>query len=174
MHKAVSLVAVELEVRYRTTQEICATLGPVVIRICDRAPTEVADIDRVEQLFDELLETHKNIALLLVLTHGTALPDSVGQRRAKESMHRYADRLVGVVALLGLGFWASAVRTTLSAIIRMVRQESFALEGSVEEAIERLTMELVGLDGEALLRAYELLWAELTQLQASSSADAEP
>jgi hypothetical protein len=152
---------VELRLRYRSEQEICATWGPVVIRICDGAPTHVEDLHRVTKVFDELLETHPNIAMLLVTTHGTALPDGETQRYAKHSLLRYEERLIIVAALLGLGFWASALRAAIAGVMRVLRHENLWMENSVETAISRVTMELIGLDGEALLAAYEQLWAEL-------------
>ena len=74
------------------------SLGPVVIRVCDGARTEVEDLERVLPLFDELLETPADIAMISVFTHGTPMPDALTQRHAKESMHRYDEHLVLVVA----------------------------------------------------------------------------
>ncbi|WP_106091718.1 hypothetical protein [Enhygromyxa salina] len=153
----------KLEVRYQTAYEICASVGPIVIRICDGVRTEVADLVRQELLFDKLLVTHANIAMLVVFTHGTPPPDGAAQRHAKQFMRRYRDRVVVSVALLGLGFWASAVRTALSAIVRVVGHGSISIEGTVEHAISRVTMELVGIDASEVLRDYELLWAKLKE-----------
>lgn len=150
-----------MQVRYQTDREICATRGPVVIRICDGFRSELDDLRRVEQLFDELLETHAHIAILLVLTHGTPLPDAAAHRYSMESAQRYGDRLVLCVALLGLGFWASTVRATMGAFTRVLRRGNIWLEGSVERAIERLTTELVGIDADALMTTYKELWDEL-------------
>jgi hypothetical protein len=154
---------VELEVRYQTAREICASLGPIVIRICDGCRTELEDLVRVDQLFDELLEVHANIGMLLVFTHGTPTPDASVQAHARESMRKREDRLVIAVALLGLGFWASAVRAALSTLARVVSHGGISTEGTVEHAVARLTTELVGVDGDQLVRAYTLLWAQLTE-----------
>jgi hypothetical protein len=152
---------VQMQVRYQTDREICATRGPVVIRICDGIQTELDDLLRVEKLFDELLETHADIAILLVLTHGTPLPDAAVHRYAMESAQGFGDRVVLCVALLGLGFWASTVRATMGAFTRVLRRGNVWLEGSVERAIERLTTELVGIDPDALMTAYRELWDQL-------------
>jgi hypothetical protein len=154
---------VELRLRYQSDREICATWGAVVIRICDGAQTEIEDLRRVQQLFDELLETRTTIAMLLVFTHGTALPDQATQRFAKESMGAYEERLVISVAVLGLGFWASTMRSALGTIIRVVRRGDVWLEGSVERAITRLTTDLVGIDADALMAVYQELWNELAR-----------
>jgi hypothetical protein len=154
---------VQTQLRYQTDREICATWGPIVIRICDRAPTEIHDLLRVQKLFDELLETHAHIAILLVVTHGTPLPDGATHRYSMESAQAYGDRLVLSVAVLGLGFWASTVRATMGTFTRVLRRGNIWLEGSVERAIERLTGELVGIDADALMAAYKQLWDELTR-----------
>jgi hypothetical protein len=154
---------VEFEVRYQTAQEICASVGPIVIRICDGSDTEFEDLIRVDQLFRELLEVHANIGMLLVFTHGTPMPNANAQAHAREVMRELGDRLVIAIALLGLGFWSSAVRTTLSTLVRAVGHGGISIEGSVELAVARLTTELIGIDGDELLRAYGLLWAQLTE-----------
>ncbi|KIG12006.1 hypothetical protein DB30_02124 [Enhygromyxa salina] len=164
----------ELELRHRTAHETCASLGPVVIRICDGVRTEVADLVRQEQLFDELLETHANIAMLVVFTHDTPPPDGAAQRHAKQFMRRYRENVVVAVALLGLGFWASAVRVALSTIVRVVGHGSISIEGTVEQAITRVTMELVGIDAGEIQRAYELLWAELSVPSARARTGTDP
>jgi hypothetical protein len=138
-------------------------VGPVVIRICDGARTEIEDLRRVQGLFDELLERHAHIAMLLVFTHGTPLPDAATQRHARDSMKLYDHKLVLAVAVLGLGFWASAVRAGLATIARVVRRGDLWIEGSVEQAVTRMTMDLVGLDEVTITRCYEQLWAELQQ-----------
>lgn len=151
----------QTQLRYQTDREICATWGPVVIRICDGVRTEVDDLRRVERLFDELLATHANIAMLLVFTHGTPLPDAAAQRHAKSAMQAYEGRLVLSVALLGLGFWASAMRGSIGTLVRVVSRGDVWLEGSVERAVARLTTDLVGLDPDALASVYQELWDEL-------------
>lgn len=155
----------DLELRHQTAHEICASLGPVVIRISDGVRTEVEDLYRDQRLFDELLETHPNIVMLVVMTHGTPSPDGRVQRHAKEFLRRYEDRVLFVAVPLGLGFWASTLRAALSLTVRFVGRGSVWIEGSVEAAIARVTMELVGIDGDELLRAYEQLWAELEHAQ---------
>jgi hypothetical protein len=153
---------VQLQVRFHSDREICATWGPVVIRICDGVRTETDDLRRVSALFDELLENHAYISMLLVFTHGTPMPDGAAQRYASESMRAYDDRLTLAVAMLGLGFWASAVRSTLATLAHMVRRNIW-IEGSVEQAIARLTSDLVGIDPDALMVEYQKLWDELVR-----------
>jgi hypothetical protein len=151
---------VHTQLRYQTDREICATWGPIVIRICDGVRTELDDLRRLDLLFDELLETHGDVVLLLVYTHGTPMPDAVTQRYAVDSMRTYGDRLGLSVAALGMGFWAMTVRSTLETLARAVGRGVW-LEGSVEQAITRLSQNLVGIDSDALMVVYRELWDEL-------------
>ncbi len=162
------LAPVEPVIRFRSAQEICATWGAVVIRICDGGRTELDDLARVELLFDELLETRTAIGMLLVFTHETPLPTTATQRYAINSMSRYGDKLVVAVATLGLGFWASAFRTSLDAVLRLLRGGNMSMEGNVEAASRRLATELIGIDPDALLSAYRGLWAELERQRLAS------
>lgn len=162
------LSPVEPEVRLHSSQEICATWGPIVIRICDGARTEIEDLDRVEALFDELLESRSAVGMLLVITHETPLPTTATQRYALNAMSRYGDKLVVAVATLGLGFWASTFRTTLDTILRMLRGANMTIEGNPEAAVARLSGELIGIDPEALLSAYRGLWSALERSRMAS------
>jgi hypothetical protein len=152
---------VDLRLHYQTDREICATWGPVVIRICDGVRTEMEDLLRVQKLFEELFTAHKTVAMLLVFMHETPLPDAQTQRYAMESMLVYKDRVILSVAALGLGFWASAMNSALSMIVRVAGPGNMFLETSVERAAERLALELVGLDAEALVAVYQQLWDQL-------------
>lgn len=153
--------SVELRLRHQSDREVCASWGPVVIRICDGARTEMEDLLRVQQVFDELLETHETVAILLVFMHGTPPPDAQAQRYVRESVARYRDRLILSAALLGLGFWASTARATLGLVARVVGPGNMWLENSVDRAIDRLAFELVGLDANALLTVYQQLTDQL-------------
>lgn len=148
-------------VRHQTAQEVCATWGAIVIRICDGVRTDVEDLQRVESLWQELLDSHHTIGMLLVFTHDTPLPTAATQRYAKQVLPRYDDALVLSAAILGLGFWASAFRAGLDALMRIARGGTVAIEGSVEAAAERLTRELVGIDPAALLEVVRELLAKL-------------
>jgi hypothetical protein len=132
-----------------------------VIRICDRGGTEIADLQRVQEVFDELLGIHRNIGMLLVLTHETPLPGVHLQRYAKDTMLGYSDRVVVSIAVLGLGFWASAMRSALGLFRRIGSRSNMWLESSVEQAIARLTHDLIGIDADALTAVYQQLWEEL-------------
>jgi hypothetical protein len=150
----------QTQLRYQTEREICATWGPVVIRICDGVRTEIDDLRRLDSLFDELLVTRADIAMLLVYTHGTPMPDAVTQQHAANSMRIHGDRLGLFVAALGMGFWAMTVRTTMGAFARAIGR-SVWLEDTVEQASTRLCTNLIGIDADALVVAYRELWNEL-------------
>lgn len=150
----------QTQLRYQTDREICATWGPVVLRICDGVRTELEDLRRLDLLFDELLATRADIAMLLVYTHGTPMPDAATQLHAVDSMRSYGDRLGLSVAALGMGFWAMTVRKTLETFARAAGHGVW-LEGNVEQAIARLSANLIGIDADALMAAYQELWNEL-------------
>lgn len=154
-------------IRFCSSQEICATWGAIVIRICDGCRTEEEDLIRVDALFNELLEERAAIGMLLVYTHGTPLPSTTAQRYVMRSMSRYGDKLAISVAALGLGFWASTLRTSINALVRVIRG-NVAMEGTVETAATRLSMELIGIDPDALLNAYQGLWSELERTRLAS------
>jgi hypothetical protein len=154
--------AVQTQLRHHTDREICATWGPVVIRICDGVRTEIDDLRRLDQLFGELLEKHPDIAMLQVYTHGTPMPDGVTQQYAADSMRTHGDRLGLFVAALGMGFWAMSVRSTIETLARAVGR-SVWLKGDVEQAITRLSTNLIGIDADALVAVYAELWNELAR-----------
>lgn len=147
----------QTQLRYQTDREICATWGPVVIRICDGVRTEIDDLRRLDLVFDELLEIRPDIAMLLVYTHGTPMPDAVTQQYVASSMRTHGDRLGLFVAALGMGFWAMTVRTTMETLARAVGRRVW-LEGNVEQASTRLSTNLIGIDADALVAVYRELW----------------
>lgn len=153
----------ESVIHFRSGQEICASWGPVVIRICDGVRTEIDDLDRVQGLFEQLLAARPLVGMLLVFTHGTPLPIPTTQRHAANRMRELDGKLVMSVAMLGLGFWATAMRATFDLLIRTVSRGTIAIEGTIETAAMRLSSELIGVDPEALLEVHHRLWSELEQ-----------
>ena len=147
-------------IRHRSDREICATWGAVVVRICDGNRTEIADLERVDVLFDELLAKHESIGMLLVFTHDTPLPTLPTQRYAARSLERLRGRVLLAIATVGLGFWASTFTSAVDAILRAV-DGKIAIETTAEKAVERLAGELIGIDPVELLRVYRELSAEL-------------
>ena len=158
----------EPEVRHLTADEVCATWGPLVVRICDGRRTELEDLQRVEAIFDELLTRHRHVGILLVFHHGTPMPAGPTQRYAMDSTRRFGERLVMSAALLGLGFWADATRATLSTLLRLVGA-TLSIESSVEQAVARLTLDFVGIDPDALMTVYRDLWQQLQTEQANQA-----
>jgi hypothetical protein len=151
-----------VQIRYRSEREICATWGAVVIRICDGSRTEIADLERVEALFDELLAHKPAVGMLLVFTHDTPLPSLATQRHAADGLRRLRGRLVLATATVGLGFWATTFRAGLDALFGALGG-GVVVEGRVEAAAERLAGELIGIDPAGLVAVYGQLWAELTK-----------
>lgn len=142
----------QLDVVYRTEQEIYAIWGPVVIRTIDGATTEPADIDRLHGLLAGVLIAWPTAGMLLITHHGSPQPSFATMRYSKNVMGDIEDRVVIAIAVLGLGFWAETGRATTAWLMRLVRS-TVALEGSVEAAVRQLAMELVGIDGDGLLAA---------------------
>jgi hypothetical protein len=69
-------------------------------------------------------------------------------------MGNLEDRLVVGVTLLGLGFWAEAGRASVDFLSRIaMRKSTFALGDSVEAVVDRMALELVGLEREPLCLA---------------------
>jgi hypothetical protein len=143
-----------LDVRLRDATEICAIWGPVVIRLLDGAATEPRDIDRVRALLDEATQHWPSIGMLTIAHHGTPVPSVSTVRYSKQLMGNLEDRLVVGVALLGLGFWAEAGRASVDFLSRIsMRRSTFMLGDSVEAVVERMALELVGLEREPLCAA---------------------
>ena len=132
-----------------------------MIRVCDGGRTEIADLERVEALFDELLASKPVIGMLLVFTHDTPLPSPATQRHAAAGLLRLRGRVMVATATVGLGFWATSFRAGLDAVFRALGG-GVVVETRVEAAAERLAGELIGIDAEGLVAVYERLWAELT------------
>jgi len=143
----------ELDIKHRTPQDIYAVCGPVLIRIADGAPTELADIDRIHQCFTEMLAHRPNVGMLLLAHHGNPTPSMATIRYAVQQMGHLQERIVVAVALLGLGFWADTARAVTAGLMRLLRGGAVILASSPEAAVEGMTLELVGLDGAALLAA---------------------
>ena len=143
-----------LDVRHHDANEITALWGPVVIRMVDGAATEPRDIDRVGLLLEEAIERSPTIGMLTIAHHGTPIPSVATLRYSKQVMGSLEDRLVVGIALLGLGFWAEAGRASVEFLSRIaMRRSTFTLGDSIEVVVERMALELVGLECEQLCTA---------------------
>jgi hypothetical protein len=142
-----------LAIKHQSDTQVYATWGPVLIRIVDGAATEPADMDRLHALFLELLDVWPTIGMLLIAHHGNPIPSMATLRYGNQLMGQLDDRLVVGIALLGLGYWAEASRTTINILARLVRGNTFILANSVESAVDKMAFELVGLDREQLCLA---------------------
>ena len=142
-----------LDIKHQSDTQVYATWGPVLIRIADGAPTEPPELDRLHALFLELLDEWPTIGMLLVAHHGNPIPSLAALRYANARMGDLDERLVVGIALLGLGYWAEASRAAINVLTRLVRGNTFMLAGSVESAVDKMALELVGLDREQLVLA---------------------
>jgi hypothetical protein len=139
-----------LEIKHQSDTQVYATWGPVLIRIVDGAPSEPSDMDQLHVIFLELLDEWPSIGMLLIAHHGNPVPNLTTLRYANQLMGDLDDRLVISIALLGLGYWAEAGRAAISMLTRLVRGNTYFLASSVDDAIDKLALELVGLDREQL------------------------
>jgi hypothetical protein len=135
-----------LEIKHQSDTQVYATWGPVLIRIVDGAPSEPSDMDQLHVIFLELLDEWPTIGMLLIAHHGNPVPNLTTLRYANQLMGELDDRLVISIALLGLGYWAEAGRAAISMLTRLVRGNTYFFASSVDDAIEKLVLELVGLD----------------------------
>ena len=145
-----------LEIHHRTEAEVIASEGPVVFRIINGARTDVEDVARVFEIVDGILERQAAAGLFVAVEHGSPLPSAEVRRFVGERMPLYGERLVVGYALTGLGFWASAARLFTVGLAKLGRITTI-IESSTEAIAERMALELVGLDGQALARRVEEL-----------------
>ncbi len=152
----------QLEVAYRSAQEIYGIWGPVVLRIIDGATTEPADIDRLHALLEQALREWPTVGMLLISHHGSPNPSLTTMRYSANVMAEIQDRMVVGVAPLGLGFWAETSRATVSVLMQLVRS-TVTLGSSTEAVARKLALELVGIDPDGLAAACELLEREFRE-----------
>jgi hypothetical protein len=151
-----------LEARFHrhTPTEILVERGPVLIRVLNGATTEIEDVDFGCALFDAMLERYPAIATLAVVEHGTPIPSAAVRRYTAERFGSYAPRLIVGAVFLGLGFWASASLAATSLFMRVLGKQNGMIETSLEEIARKLSLELVGLDPDALVAFIEQLRAQ--------------
>jgi hypothetical protein len=141
-------------IQYASRTELVAVTSHMVVRIVDGHRTTTADFDRLDATVTRELAASPVFGVLQVVCHGTPPAPPPIRRHGAQLMERYAERSCVVVALLGLGFWTSALRTAIVAFTTLLRTTHIHLEDSVEAAAERLASELVGLNPEELVAAF--------------------
>ena len=151
----------DLELHHVDETQALATCGAVVMRIVMSAPTRVEDIDHVITLVDAVLERSPTAGLWVVVHHGAPLPPAHVRDHATHQFRPYEDRLCTTVSMLGLGFWASTAYKVTAAFTRLAKR-SAPVEASVADGARRLSMELIGIDADALIAAHDELSAQMS------------
>lgn len=149
-----------LKVLSLTDTELVAEQGPVLIRIVDGGITNHHTMDRVIAYYDEMLTRYPAIGFVVVFEHGTSPPDSASLRYIRQRSDAYGDRLVVAIVAAGLGFWASALVRLAAAFARASRH-TLLVATNLEQAIEQLSMELVGIDAAEIVEQCERLRKQL-------------
>ncbi len=143
--------------------------GPILIRVVATAPTEREVLDFAAARFDETLERYSAVACLVVTEHGTPLPSGDALRYVRERYDLYGERLVMAYAVLGLGFWAGTAVRLGAALVRASGHTAL-LDTPLERVCERLSLELVGVDPQALLARVEQLRARVQDRRLDAAA----
>lgn len=147
----------EFEIQYATRTELVATCAGVIVRIVDGHRTTIEDFDRFFALLDAHFTDVPLVGVIQITRQGTPKLDSEVRRHVAQLYDARADRLVGVMVLLGIGFWMSAFSRTLGTFNGLLRRNQMALEATVEAGCETLARELIGLNAAELTAACQQL-----------------
>ena len=159
-----------LEIHSLDGREAIATIGSVVLRVIDGAPTDTDVLDRFAARTQRVLERSSFVGMWIVVHHGSPPPTMAVSRYAARVLEAQAHRSSTVYSMLGLGFWAATARAATSMVNTMLRSSSH-VEDSVEAGAARLAQELVGLNSDELVAGYELVRTKMLQAQAGEAVD---
>lgn len=149
----------ELRVHYRGDGDIVAELGPLLLRVVNGVETTHETVDRLIASLDRLLARWSIVGVLVLVEHGTPKPASEVRRRVDEALGSHGQRIVIGYAFLGLGFWTADAREF--AAERAALGMTVFAAGTVRELVTRVSLELVGVDPELIVRSCEQLRSEL-------------
>ena len=141
----------DCEIRVHDDVQIYAIWGPVLLRITDGGTTTPEDIDFQHGIVGEMLERWPSIGFLVVAHHGNPVPTVGTMRYATKRFASFESRLVVGMTLLGIGHWVVASNAAIAFMRRLVRANTFILGNSIEQVVDGMALELIGLDGEALV-----------------------
>jgi hypothetical protein len=151
---------VDLRIHYRGDGEMVAELGPLFLRVINGVPTTHADVDRLVETLDRMLDRWPLIAVLVAVEHGSPSPTAEIRRRVDDELRRYGDRIVIGYALLGLGFWTVDARewaTERAATLGL----PVVVANDIRELASQVSLELIGVDPELIVRGISQLRAAL-------------
>ena len=159
----------DLVIHYATRTELVATADHLVIRIVDGHRTSVEDVERLARLFDTKFAEIRLVGFLQVIRQGTPPLAPEVRRHAATILGCYGDRVVGVIALVGLGFWTASLRFGLRAFNSLLRRNPMYIESTAEAGLETLARELVGLNVDELTEVYFQVSEHMASLEPAES-----
>jgi hypothetical protein len=149
---------VETGIHHKTNQYLMASCGPVGVWITGMA-VNVEDFSHLRAIYDGPLAGVPHTALLMVLREGTKMPEMGARKAAATMMEEVGERFQGMhVVLQGSGFWASALRSAITGLAMLIRnQQSARAYTNIREAADEVAKQIPGLSAAALTEAVERL-----------------
>lgn len=135
-----------------------ASFGPVGVWVTGMA-VNVEDFVQLRTIYDGPLAKVPQTGLLLVLREGTKMPEMGARKAAATLIDEVGERFCGMhVVLRGSGFWASALRSAITGLAMLIRnQQSARAYSDVRAAADELAKQIPGLSATALTEAVERL-----------------
>ena len=159
--------AVSFAIRYASRTELVACGGQVVVRLVEGHWTETEDIDRLLAVIDDELGEASVGGLFQVFFQGSPPLTAKVRRYAARALGPRGDRVVSVFVVQGLGFWKSSLDEAIDGFAKLSEGSGVILESSIEAGAQRLALELVGLNPEALCESCLELQAHMRGLSSS-------
>lgn len=146
-----------------------ASYGPVGVWITSLA-VNVDDFTHLRGIYDGPLAKAPQTALLMVLREGTKMPEMGARSAAAKMIEDIGDRFRGMhVVLQGSGFWASALRSAITGLAMLIRnQQSARAYTNIREAADEVAKQIPGVSAAALTEAVEQLIAQETPARAAA------
>jgi hypothetical protein len=135
-----------------------ASCGPVGVWVTGSA-VNVEDFTHLRAIYDGPLAKAPQTALLMVLREGTKMPEMGARKAAAKMIEEIGDRFRGMhVVLQGSGFWASALRSAITGLAMLIRnQQSARAYSEVREAAAEVAKQIPGLSAEELTASIQRL-----------------
>ena len=154
-----------IEVQYADATELVAAGDCLIIRIVDGQRSTTADFDRLVGVLDSALGDAPLVGYVQIVCQGTPPLQPDVRRHVAAMFDQYSDRVVGVIALLGLGFWTKSYRVAMRAFNSLLRRSHIHVAGTVEQAFETLANELIGINAEELMAVHAELSEHMAKLR---------
>jgi len=149
-----------LRIHHRSDGEVAAELGPLLLRVVRGGSTTDEAVDRLVEMLEGMLARWPAVGVLIIVEHGTPRPTPEIRRRVDAVLRRHGERVVIGYAFLGLGFWSFEAREFAAERAAALGEPVF-VEVDVEQLARRMSLELVGIDPERIVRTVAQLQADL-------------